>query len=274
MLNKQISHYIFLLALIFLSGCASRKKIQYVPPVFESDANSENPPASIDLDTALAKMTKDMTFQEAAHAAAYYEAAGDRDMVIKCSERLLALGGDQEIMRTTNLKLIKTFLAEGKYEKAQKYATDYQSLYPGTPETKLACYLNIQAHYLSLLESDRDQTNTDKTIELAQNFVTKYKDDTEYLSQVNTVIDNCYEKLLDREIAVINSYINKYKYYENFSPFNAAQRRLAYIKTKLSPHIKQQQKVADVEIMLAQAAPKYTIKLQENTVQNTEPAKA
>src|SRR5581483_12502002 len=104
----------------------------------------------------------------------------DLELARICAQRMITVGSNKEIekeeIRKATLELAHYHLENTDLEKAQKFAADYQLLYPGTPEAKDAAYIDIQAHFLSTLSPDRDQTKTRKTIESSQNFKRKYKD--------------------------------------------------------------------------------------------------
>lgn len=254
--NKYMlkKYFISLFLVSLLSSCGFKQKQNTSSNLQLAQATQADQSES-DMSTIVSKQAKDMSFQEALRARDYYQEQNDTSMMIKCAQRMLAVGGDQETMRKTNLQLAQVFLDEGKFDKAQKHALDYQTLYPGTPESKLAHYINIKANFLSTLSADRDQTKTEKAIELAQNFVTKYSTDTEYKSSVNDMLEVCYRKLLTREINIINSYLSKYNYYKVNGPLIAAYNRLGYIKSKLLPYVKcEAELITQVELAIAKAA--------------------
>lgn len=210
----------------------------------------------IDLSKSLGKIVTKQTFEEATWAKDYYKKSGDKEMLIKCGERMLALGGDPELVRIATIELAQAGLDVGNFELAQKYSLEYQTLYPGTPESKKASYIAIKAYFLSTLSPDRDQAPTQKTIELSEKFIKTYPEDTEYTKSVKDMLDNCYNKILDSEINVINTYISRYNYNKRESALTAANKRLAHIKESILPHTAQQQRVAALETRLAQLTPK------------------
>ncbi len=208
----------------------------------------------------LKKQTKDLDVKEALLAKAYYEHQKDTDMIIKCSERVLLLCSDQDISQDVTLQLAQIYLDQADFDKAVKYSKDYQEFYPGNVNAKKAAYIDIQAHYLSILQSGRDQKKTEETIELANLFLDKYKEQDNYSMTINQIISTCYNNLFDTEISVINTYLDKYNYYNNFSSLNAATRRLAYVKTKVLPFIKNSEKeknVANLELTMTKALNKF-----------------
>lgn len=238
---------IFGFCIIILSGCGThlndKSFLKKLPPGFDYQ--------EIDLSESIKKPPKDMSFKEAAIAKAYFENEKDTDMVIKCGQRLLAVGGNQEIMRQTYLQIAELSLEQDDYEKAEKYAHDYQTLYPGTEETKKAAFINIKSTFLASPSADRDQTKTEKTIELAEEFFNTYKNDTEYFDAIHSILHDCYKKLLDREISVTKMYLNKFNYYNSQSALNAARKRVAHVKQKLLPQVKDQEQHKKLELVLA-----------------------
>ncbi len=188
------------------------------------------------LGSILAKQTKDLTFEQAAQAKEYHTKEKNQEMIIKCAQRMLAVGGDQELMRTARMELADLFLQKGEYKDAEKYALEYHKYYPGADEAKKASYIAIRSNYLSKLSSDRDQEKTRTTVKLAKEFLTTYKDDTEYTKQINEMLDDCYKSLIRSELNVIETQLNNYHYTHNEASLSAAGKRLSFLKETLLPH--------------------------------------
>lgn len=206
------------------------------------------------------KSIKDMTFQEAAAAKAYHTYMKNTDMVIRCAQRMLAVGNNQEEMRNLRLELAETFLEKQNYTEAERYALDYQKHYPGSTDARYAGYLAIKANFLSKLTADRDQTKTEVTIQLARDFLNKYPQDSEYRQSVQDMIEICYKDLITREINVIQSQINKYKYSRSTTALTGAHKRITYIKDMLLPHVKTEEPhVIQMELKLAQMSGKQDV---------------
>ncbi len=184
----------------------------------------------------LNKQTKNMSFAEAQRAKEYYSKEHDAEMIIKCGQRLLTVGGDQEVMRITRLDLAEIFLDKKNYVEAEKYAQEYQKYYPGAHEIKKAEHIAIQANFRSKLPSDRDQEKTRTTIKLAQEFLEKHPQDKEYSQSIQQMTLDCYQTLIRNEINIINSQLRTYNYTKKRMVLTAAQKRLAYIKEQYLPH--------------------------------------
>lgn len=191
---------------------------------------------SLDLATILAKQTKDLTFEQAYKAKEYHIREKNQEMIIKCAQRMLAVGGDQELMRTARIELADLSLLKGNYKDAEKYGLEYQKYYPGALEAKKASYIAIRANFLSKLSSDRDQEKTHTAIRLAKEFLATYKDDTEYTPQINEMIEQCYKSLIRAELHVIHTQLNAYHYSQNEGSLAAAEKRITYIKETFLPH--------------------------------------
>lgn len=242
--------YLLLLAILPGSGCGDIKDYTFlnlVPQTTLDNLNTRNVNEILELvKLALKKQTKDLNVEEAILTKAYYEHKNEIDMVIKCSERILLLASDQNILQSATLQLAQIYLDQANFDKAIKYSKDYQEFYPGTIESKKAAYIDVQAHYFSILQAGKDQQKTQKTLELAKNFLNKYKEQDDYANTIYQIIDTCYNNIFDTELSIINTYLDKYNYYKNFSSLNAANRRLAYIKNKILPYIKDQNKEANL----------------------------
>jgi outer membrane protein assembly factor BamD (BamD/ComL family) len=188
---------------------------------------------SLTIDQLLSKPIKDMSFNEACRVKKYYENQHQNDMVIKCGEHLVSLATDQDETEKALLQLAELNMEEGKLEKAREHAENYQSLYPGTDNAEKALHIALKASYLSMLGSDRDQQPTEKTIQLAQNYLDTYKDNGAYTESVRDIVKNCYAQTIDSELKVAQTYLAKYDYTERESTLKAAEKRIAYIKDKL-----------------------------------------
>jgi outer membrane protein assembly factor BamD (BamD/ComL family) len=202
---------------------------------------------------ALSKRTKGMSFDEAAVALNYYKDQKHNDMIIKCGERLLAVGGNQEVMRQARLDLAQAFLDQNKYTEAEKHALDYLTYYPGAQESKNASYIAIKALFLSQGDSSRNQQKTRDTIEQAEIYLKKYPTDTQHTEEIQDILDKSYLKLIRNEINVIETQINMYHYANRKGALKGANKRIAYLKKQYLKHAPQaERKLLELEITLAQ----------------------
>lgn len=243
-----------LLVLIALNGTyeAKRHSRELKIERFERrarEAAKENTP----LAKALSKRTKIMSFDEAALALDYYREQKHTEMIVKCGERILAVGGDQEIMRQTRLDLAQAFLEQHKYNDAEKHALDYLTYYPGAQESKRASYIAVKALFLSQSDSNRDQQKTRDTVEQAEKYLKKYPTDTQHTQEIQDILDKSYLKIIRNEINIIETQITMYSYANRKGALKGANKRIAYIKKHYLKHAPQtERKLLDLEMTLAQ----------------------
>ena len=206
---------------------------------------------------ALRKLTKDMNFDDAYRAKIYYEKEKEPEMVIKCGQRLLAVGGDEEIMRKTRLQLSELFLEKKNYTEAERYASEYEKHYPGSSEIIKAEYIHIRSKYLSQSASDRDQEKTRSTIERAHAFLERHPRDTEYKNIINDMLAESYLRLIRNELRIIEHQIHTYSITKNMGSLVAAEKRLLDLKEKYLSHAPMTEKrILEAELHLAQASNK------------------
>lgn len=202
---------------------------------------------------ALAKQTKVMSFDEARLAQDYYRTAKQHEMIIKCGERLLAVGGDQEILMLTRLELAELFLEERKFDDAERHAQDYMLYYPGSAHGKKASYIAVKAACLSQQNSFRDQQKTHAAIERAEDYLKKYPHDTEFKAQIEDILLQSYLKLIRYEMNIISTQLNLFHIAHSLPSLSSAKKRVAYIKERYLPKAPLAYKrITELEILLAQ----------------------
>lgn len=217
------------------------------------------------------KLIKDMTFDEALYAKKEYEEQQNSKLAMRCAERMIALGTNQDEVRKVMWELAQKHLQDGELEKAQKYANDYQLLFPGGPEVKDVAYLGIKAHFLATLSADRDQAKTQQTLKLAQAYLKKYTTDTQFTQSITDIIDSCYIKLLESELQVADCYIAQYNYTHKPTTLAAAHKRVSYAKEHILPHIADEiERIQAIELKLAQYELPKTISALEETAISSE----
>lgn len=212
------------------------------------------------LATILRKQTKDMTFTEAYRAQEYYRGTKDIEMQTKCGQRLLAVAGNkeahkdqEEIMRKTRLELAQIFLERHNYTESEKYAQEYQKLYPGTKEALTAEYIMIRSNYLAKLDADRDQQKTRTALTLAQEFLDKHPQEKELTLLIKEMIHDCYQSLIRHEMHVITTQLHTHRNTGHVGTLQAIQKRLAHINKELLPHAPVAKKrLLELELEVAQ----------------------
>lgn len=253
-MKKKINIVFGSLIIILLGNCGGGGQSSVSQPIAVALANK---PQETQL-VAPSKTIKEMNFEEAFNAKVYYDKQKEDYASLQCALRMVTLGSNkdnekEEIQKLT-LYVAKRYLDDGDFEKSQKHASDYELLYPGSPEVKEASYLALKAQFLSTLEADRDQSKTKQALSLAQNFNSKYKDDNQYGNSVKDIEHACYQKIFDSEVGVAKCYLARFNYTQEQSSLNAAVKRVAFIKEKIMPNVKEQEReLLHLELALAEA---------------------
>lgn len=226
------------------------------------------------LDQALSKQTKAMTFDQAVLAQKYYKEHQENDMVIKCGERILAVGGNQDTMRLTRLDLAERFFKKERYKDAEKHAVDYLTFYPGSPDSKRASFLALNATYKTQNNSYKDQKQTRATIDLAQTYLEKYPQDTQHVPAVHEIIKKSYSTLIRSELNIITTHLNTYYNTRGPGHLKSGLKRLEYLKKNYLSHVPQAQtKVLQLERVLKSKLKKAGISIDEKSL-DTDPAQS
>ncbi len=145
------------------------------------------------------------------------------DAVIIILERMMPLCDDINKKAEDIIQLADLYLDKGLYEDAAKWYKEFTTLYPGNKNIEYATYKAIVCSSKTILSFDRDQTPTEQTIELADNFLERSDVFTQYADHVRDIRRNCYKTLADSECNVGSFYIKQ-------GDYKAAQLRLEGIR--------------------------------------------
>lgn len=161
-------------------------------------------------------------------------------------ERLIALSDNHAAVKQYKLQLADLQFTIHNLDRAAAYYEDFAVLYPGSKEYEYVLYKALACMFALSLDADRDQTNTRKTIMLAQEFL-KNAQNPELIEEAQDVLQQCYNRLFDHEVYVFNFYKHK-------KNFVSAKMRLDYIaKTFVHTIPDIAKKVADLTAELEQA---------------------
>ncbi len=138
---------------------------------------------------------------------------------------------------TTTVKNVKLEIADinfqqGSLKTAGKLYDEYNNLYPGDKEkAAYAQYKGILSNFYCMLENDRDQTRTLKTISLADSFLEiKSSLFKKYAQDVRQIKTHCFTRLYEHNLNVFDFYLKR-------SSFKAAETRLASVRSTLLPQL-------------------------------------
>jgi len=147
----------------------------------------------------------------------------DHTGAIRYLERMAKICPDQAALSAIVLELASLLFEDGKFSKAILLYDQYLKSYPGrTTEYVFAHYRKILCSFYQTLEIDRDQTMTEKTIELCDSFLNTCKN-SDYEKDVRSMRIDCTQKLAHHELYIADNYIIQNR-------FVSANRRIARIR--------------------------------------------
>jgi outer membrane assembly lipoprotein YfiO len=155
---------------------------------------------------AVSKTYKEMNLDELILAANRMVASQNYESGIKYIERAIGLCDDVYHLAELFILLADLFYKAGDYDKALFAYTEFTKQYPGSERLEYALYQAVSSAWKSTSMPDRDQTMTEKTVELCTDFlrIKRFKEYTEQVKQVKVAAE---EKLIQSELNVIQFYI-------------------------------------------------------------------
>lgn len=212
-----------------LSGCGGKRQ----PKTLEQLKNGnywERRHYNLRVERDVTKNLSDMNLQELEHALGIYTTTNNTYMIMRCLEYLVSAADTPGNIKKYRLALADSYFDQGMLEKAAKMYREYATLYPGCHNLEYAEYKAVLASFYLTLSPDRDQTQTQQTVQLAQAFL--HRDDVyhTYTKDVYDICQQCYEKLVDSELNVASFYLNKFNYSEKARALDAAKARVAHVR--------------------------------------------
>src|SRR5579859_798636 len=165
---------------------------------------------------------KDLTYEQLKVTKDALLAEEDLLGVRRYIERMLVVSTDLNDLKDLRLEIADINFDLGDLEKAETYYNDYISFYPGSDLLEYATYKAILSCFYQTLESDRDQSKTRQSINLAESFL-KQESYKTYTEDVKSIQELCTARAFESELNVFNFYVSQNK-------LKAAHQRLDYIK--------------------------------------------
>lgn len=207
----------------------------------------------------------DMDYHELLQRKKELVKAGDYAMAIKYIEQLFKRAENPDQIVYIMLEWGALLMATDDYARAETMYRDFIKLYPGNQYAELAFVRAIECSWYQTTTHERDQTKTEETLRLIQEFYTR-KDlyDASNVNHIDTICQQCYAKLATHNMHIAKQYIN-------LSRYRSAHKRIDVIKTVdlvRLPDIEPE--LLHIELMLAQAEHNSDIEKQKLTELSTK----
>lgn len=148
----------------------------------------------------------------------------DYNLAIKYLTRLLKTSKNQERRVIYLLELADCYFEYGDYKKAEFTYGEFKNLYAGHDAVAYSAYREILSAWKGTSDPDRDQTQTEKTLLLSNEFL-KRPTFAKYHDVVGRVQTMCYEKLVESELRIC-------KFYKDKGQEKAVKIRIAHMQEK------------------------------------------
>jgi outer membrane assembly lipoprotein YfiO len=154
----------------------------------------------------------------------------DRYNAIRTLERMVPICTDLTKLKDILLELADLIFDDGKLESSGKMYREFVKYYPGNEKVEYALYKAVLCKYYTTLDPERDQSNTQETIELATKFLEREEIFTTHSQEVKNMRTQCYQRLLESEVKIFDFYFNRGRY-------KSARTRLTNIRKDFLPII-------------------------------------
>lgn len=172
---------------------------------------------------------------------------GEYDTAIRYLERMLRTIERPEQVVFIMLELAELFMKSENYRKAERMYLDFVKLYPSNQFAEQAYVKAIECSWMQTLQPDRDQTKTESTLALIEEFLTRdsiYSADS--IAQVMTINEQCRRRLAESNLLITKQYISRGQY-------AAAHKRIDALALDLPKATYIEPDLLQVRLELAQA---------------------
>lgn len=211
------------------------------------------------------KRKDQMTFEElSTKAVACIEKKKGED-AITYLEQIIAQFPDHPQTSKYKMLLAEAYFNEERYPAAHQLYNHFNQFYPADIQAEYAKYKAIMAMFNQTLATDCDQSETNETIKLCQEYLQNNSFKT-YRKEITDICNNCENQLMEKEIYIFNFYLHQGKY-------DAAHNRLQHLRKKyLVDHTALEARLLYLECKLAQKQKNNTLVTQNiKKLQTTYP---
>lgn len=228
-------------------------KALYTPELPDNPVNAvaktKNPP--VDSSIRYEKI-RDMSLNRLHEARLYYLWDDNIDVAIRAIQRILTLEEDQNQAAYHMIELGDLYRHKSDYANAKTVYDTFLNLYPGSIYVEQVYQRLFLCHEQSLLDPDRDQTETRAMISRARTYLDIYGDYGMYADKAHELLNYAHQLLCQSELHICDFYINKYTYAGNAASLRSAYYRFKYMYDNVIAMLPQKQSQQAATI-LAQA---------------------
>jgi tetratricopeptide (TPR) repeat protein len=149
----------------------------------------------------------EMTYEELTGRRKACQMFNNKEGEIKVIEQMLKICPTTDELTKLWMELADLFFELKQFEMAYVTYKNFMTYYPGHTQFEYALYRAIQSAHHRLPSYDRDQSETEKLLELVEMY--KQKDFVLYKVEISGIQRQCTELLLLAELYVIEFYLNK-----------------------------------------------------------------
>ncbi len=183
---------------------------------------------------------------------------GDYETSLKYIEKMFRLTEHADQLVYIMLEWAELLMKTGQYAKAEKLFDEFIKLYPGNEYAEQAFVKAIECSWMQTARHDRDQTKTESTLDLINQFETRNavyaQESTE---RVQNVKEMCQQKLADSNLYVAYHYIGRGVYRSAHKRLDTARNDDLVKRPNIEPRLLQ------LEIELAQAEQNTNVEAQK-----------
>lgn len=173
-----------------------------------------------------------MNHEQATDGYNAYRKSNDTFSALKYVDRMIQTCTNQELLRTLHLERAELLMKDGNVTQAAQAFRDFFKRYPGDSRSADAHHKAIICTFNQTLAPTRDQQKTEMTLDLIKEYLTNthYEHNEHALQEITGLQQQCYDKLAQAELAVIDCYLKQ-------SRLQSATNRIALFETEQLPRV-------------------------------------
>ena len=209
----------------------TKQQFDVTLPVTEKESHKKRmrKPRNKKIKTKKIHTYMDMDYDQLVVAKNAQKAKNNIAATIKYLDQLMKLCNNITLLADHLLELADLLCADNQFQKAAHIYKQYCALYPGSEKQEYALYRSITSSFACILSVDRDQTKTEETLALTEQFLQQDLF-TSYKNEVLTIRTQCHEQLAASECNICNFYLTRGK-------LTAAEKRLKKIRSSWLPKL-------------------------------------